>query len=190
MADLPEAFKNCLKVTMNDLEFDVVARNTVLLMFAIASIDSCSTTSTYDSVAEDLIHIWYSAFIPKTLLASFHSKVKPLLKDGWDSAVERDDGTVAKTWKFHRGSTLVLTLSPKDWLRLDSFLEVPDGLDFDAANRLRASIVLAPERADYRDRWDFKEANPHMRISKKRFREDGLLLPFGNPRNDYKIPNP
>ncbi|KAI1270313.1 hypothetical protein F5Y18DRAFT_367881 [Xylariaceae sp. FL1019] len=29
-----------------------------------------------------------------------------------------------------------------------------------------------------------------MRLSKQRFRQDGLLLPFGHPRSGFKVPNP
>lgn len=50
-------------------------------------------------------------------------------------------------------------------------------------------MTLAPGRADYRDRWYFKDASPFMRVAKQRFREDGLLLPFGHPRIGFDIPN-
>jgi hypothetical protein len=37
----------------------------------------------------------------------------------------------------------------------------------DAARILKA-VTLAPERADYRDRWYFKDASQFMRIAKQR----------------------
>lgn len=43
----------------------------------------------------------------------------------------------------------------------------------ESAAQIRTAVTLAPERADYRDRWYFKEASPAMRIAKQRFREDG-----------------
>lgn len=58
------------------------------------------------------------------------------------------------------------------------------------AVQIRTAVTLAPERADYRDRWYYKEASPSMRIAKERFREDGLLLPFGHPRAAFDVPNP
>jgi len=58
------------------------------------------------------------------------------------------------------------------------------------AKEIRKATTLAPERADYRDRWYFKETFPFTRVAKQRFQEDGLLLPFGHPRQGFDVPNP
>jgi len=73
---------------------------------------------------------------------------------------------------------------------MEAFLEVPTGLTQKSAQQLRAAVVMAPERADYRDRWYFKDASPSMRLAKQQFRDDGLLLPFGHPRVQFSVPNP
>jgi hypothetical protein len=73
---------------------------------------------------------------------------------------------------------------------LHKFLDVPEGLTREDAGKIRAATNLAPERADYRDRWYFKDETHFRCIAKQRFREDGLLLPFGHPRQGFNIPNP
>jgi hypothetical protein len=50
-------------------------------------------------------------------------------------------------------------------------------------------VVVSPERADYRDRWYYKDAYLSMRLAKRKFRIDGLLLLFGHPRTDFNVSN-
>jgi hypothetical protein len=73
---------------------------------------------------------------------------------------------------------------------LPEFLEVPEGMTIEDATQIRSAVTLDSERADYRDRWFFKDASPFMRIAKQRFQEDGLLLPFEHPRIAFNKPNP
>ncbi|OAF63257.1 hypothetical protein VC83_00215 [Pseudogymnoascus destructans] len=76
-------------------------------------------------------------------------------------------------------------------IRLRGFCDVTDGMTPENATQIRTAVTtLAPERVDYRDRWYYKEASTSMRISKQRFREDGLLRPFGHPRGGFNVPNP
>ncbi|OBT41478.1 hypothetical protein VE00_07576 [Pseudogymnoascus sp. WSF 3629] len=146
IANIPEGITQQFTVTMNDREFDVVARNAILLLLALTSQDS-EETDTPPDIAEALIH-------------------------------------------FSTGQTLRLVLKKKDWLRFQEFCDIPDGLTPENAAKIRRAVTLAPERADYRARWYYKDASPSMRIAKQRFREDGLLLPFGHPRGDFDVPNP
>ena len=50
-------------ITMNDLEFTVVARNAILLLLALTIQDSTTVEASTSplSNAEVLIHVWYSA---------------------------------------------------------------------------------------------------------------------------------
>jgi hypothetical protein len=50
---------------MNDREFDVVARNAIMLLLAFTSQDSTDgeETTTPADIAEAMIHVWYSASI-------------------------------------------------------------------------------------------------------------------------------
>jgi hypothetical protein len=189
---LPEPFHHKVEVTVNDWDFDVVARNAIILLLAFAFLDDASSNpASYAIAAESLIHVWYSAFIPQNLLFSLQTKVRNLLRDDSTHTAEvMHDGKVEKTWTFHRDKVLDITLPADQWLRMEAFLEVPTGLTRKFAQQLRAAVVMAPERADYRDRWYFKDACPSMRLAKQQFREDGLLLPFGHPRVEFSVPNP
>jgi hypothetical protein len=187
---LPNEFKGRVHITINDREFEVVARNVILLLFAFVSLEDTSPSSVPDTAAS-LLHIWYSAFLMTNLLSSLKAKVQPLIGAICAQlATKPPDTLLGKTWTFLEGSTLRLVLRQKEWLRLHQFLDVPKGLTLEKARNLRAATVLAPERLDYRERWYYKDATPSMRLAKQRFREDGLLLPFGHPRTGFDVPNP
>ncbi|PFH56608.1 hypothetical protein XA68_16257 [Ophiocordyceps unilateralis] len=189
LSDVPETIHQQLHVVVNDGDFDVVARNVILLLLAFDGFrDEASSVA---SIIEAIIHVWYSAFIPQTVFSRLQQRVKPLIDDVCSRlASENPDLVIRKSWEASNGASLNLVLRQEDWFRLRQFVNLPDGLTKEEASRIRAAVTLAPERADYRDRWNYKEATPFMRIAKQRFREDGLLLPFGHPRLGFDIPNP
>ncbi|KAF2792338.1 hypothetical protein K505DRAFT_307801 [Melanomma pulvis-pyrius CBS 109.77] len=189
LANLPNLYRNAVLITLNDREFEVVARNAILLLFVLTSLEDPQRSIT--GIAESVIHIWYSALLPANLLSSLQSEVKPLIAAVCAKIAKRaPDAVLGKTWTFASGSTLRLSLRQQEWLRLERFSDVPTGFGVEEAKKVRAAIVLAPERMDYRERWYYKDTNPFMRLSKQRFREDGLLLPFGHPRMGFDVPNP
>ncbi|KFY46659.1 hypothetical protein V495_02325 [Pseudogymnoascus sp. VKM F-4514 (FW-929)] len=196
IANLPDTMTQQLRVSMNDREFDVVARNVILLLLALTAqdftdIDEAKETDSASDIAEALIHVWYSALIPSRVLSLLEDKVKPLITYVCDRTTGRPPSSVlAKTWTFSGGQSLRLVLKKKDWSQLQRFFDVPDVMTAGDAVQIRTAVTLAPERADYRDRWYYKDASPSMRIAKQRFREDGLLLPFGHPRVAFDVPNP
>jgi hypothetical protein len=192
LRSLPESFSQKTRMTVNDWEFDVVARNAIILLLVFASLDNISTDpASYSSAVEALIHVWYSAFIPQSLLSSLQNKVGNLLRDRRTHTTQvSQDGEVKKTWSFSQDRTLSMTLRADQWPQIERFLEVPTALTRDSAQKIRADVVLSPERADYRDRWYYKDAYPSMRLAKRKFRTDGLLLPFGHSRTDFNVPNP
>ncbi|KAM3550499.1 hypothetical protein ARSEF4850_008310 [Beauveria asiatica] len=187
---LQTSVKRHVTIDINDLEFSVVARNAILLLLALktqASSVGCSESPAPD-IADAMIHIWYSAFLPSRILLLLQEVVKPLLDDVCSQigarAPEKKQG---KTWKFSDHCTFRLVLKKSDWIRLRKFLDGPECPD---ATEVRRAVTLAQSRADYRDRWYFKESTPLMRVAKRRFQEDGLLLPFGHPRTEFNTPNP
>jgi hypothetical protein len=190
--NLPEPFSKQVDVTVNDWEFDVVAHNIIILLLVFTSLDDTSLGPTpYFSIAEALIHVWYSAFVPPDLLSSLQNKVGNMLRNNCTHTTEvTQEGALRKTWLFSRERVLSVTLGAEQWPQLEAFLHVPAGLTKQSAQKTRAAVVMSPERADYRDRWYFKDAYPSMRLAKQQFRNDGLLLPFGHPRNEFIVPNP
>jgi hypothetical protein len=163
----------------------------MLLLVFTSLQDTSSGQTSYPSVAEALIHVWYSAFIPCSLLSMLKDKVGSLLRNTCTHTTQvMSDGLVRKTWTFSRDRILSITLRADQWPQIEAFLEVPAGLTEQAAKKIRAAVVMSPERADYRDRWYLKDAYPSMRLAKQKFRDDGLLLPFGHPRIAFDVPNP
>ena len=192
MRGIPESFDGDVEMTVNDWELDVVARNAVMLLFIFASVNDTSfDKASYGSVAEALIHIWYSAFISSSLIASLKHRVGSLLHDSRTHTTETAHaGMIRKIWTFPRSKVLAITLPKDKWPLIVEYLEVPAGLTEQSAKEIRTAVVMSQERADYRDRWFFKDATPSMRLAKQKFRSDGLLLPFSHSRIDFNVPNP
>jgi hypothetical protein len=192
LRSLPESFRRHIDVTVNDWEFDVVARNMITIFLVFASLDGLSSDpASYGSAAEALIHVWYSAFITQTLHSSLQNKVGALLRNSCTHTTEvLHDNMVRKTWSFSRDKILSITLRADQWPHIERFLDVPTGLTRESAQKIRAAVVMSSERADYRDRWNYKDAYPSMRLAKRKFRSDGLLLPFSHPGTEFNVPNP
>tara|TARA_R110002003_G_scaffold2474_1_gene24379 strand:+ start:5833 stop:6426 length:594 start_codon:yes stop_codon:yes gene_type:complete len=187
LCSLPESFRQQVDVTVNDWEIDAVARNAIILLLVFASLSDISTDpASYGTVAEALIHVWYSAFITQSLLTSLQDKVGALLRDRCTHTTQvTQDGKIKKTWFSSQDRALSITLRADQWPQIEKFLDVPTALTRESAQEIRAAVVISPERADYRDIWYYKDAYPSMRLAKRKFRIDGLLLPFGHPRTDF-----
>jgi hypothetical protein len=193
IASLPTGLTQQIDITLNDREFDVVARNAILLLLALTAQDTTNNKSSTASTAttDALIHIWYSALIPTTVLSQLQDSVKPLIVEVCNQIADKPSNSVfSKTWEFPTGQSLRLVLMKSEWLLLQGFLDLPNNITSEDAALIRTAVTLAPERADYRDRWYFKDASPFMRIANQRFQKDGLLLPFGHPRVSFNNPNP
>jgi hypothetical protein len=53
-----------------------------------------------------------------------------------------------------------LNLRKDEWLQLEHCLDASKELGFEEAKKIRAAIVLGPERLNYRERWYNKDATP------------------------------
>jgi hypothetical protein len=190
---LPDVCMSKVDMTINDLDFEVMARNTMLLLYVLSSLDETHSTDETDvgSIAEALIHLWYSAFLTVELNSNFRLRVLPFFTEVCEKTKnEKMHATIEKTWKFTIGCTVRLVLRREQWIRLSQYFKIPESISQEAAHSIRTATVLAPERVDYRDRWHYKDLSPPVRVAKQRFREDGLLIPFGYSRGGFVIPNP
>jgi hypothetical protein len=167
---------------MNDRDFDIVARNAVILLVAMVVED-------IDKAVDCMIHIWYSALIRSTDLDLLQSSIRPLIKTVCTKIANRAPGAlIRKTWTF--GSrTVRLVLRQEAWMTLLSYFEVPSGLDLQRAQEVRTAVTMAHERRDYRERRMLAQLAAH-RVCANKFREDGILLPFGHTRELFDTPNP
>ena len=180
IANLPKRYRGALNLVVNDRDFDVVARNTILLIILL-TIDEPRTAAEY------AVHIFYSAFITRPCHDALRLKIKPLIQEVCDKIAGRSPDTLfRKTWTFGE-CHFRLTLTKDKWLGLLSFFDVPEGLTKTVAQEVRERITCATERVDYVDRHLVCQAAEH-RICIAKFRSDGLLLPFGNPRAEFEIP--
>ncbi|PQE06221.1 MYND finger family protein [Rutstroemia sp. NJR-2017a BBW] len=181
LVSLPDTYNGRCEVVINDRDFDIVARNIVLLLTAIV----------FDprEAADMMLHVWYSAFITESIMGNLQNRVLPLFEDVCSKIQSRpEDSLQSKTWSFGT-QTLSLVLPKKSWDRLPSYLKVPEGLSKTKAQDLMMETTLAPSRRDYIERAFFTRP-PAWRVCAQKFRKDGILLPFGQSRKEFTVPNP
>ncbi|KAF5664362.1 hypothetical protein FHETE_7119 [Fusarium heterosporum] len=182
MTRLPASYTQPITVFINDRDLDIVARNTVMLLVAL-------TAEAHEDTVDCMIHIWYSAFIRESDLQVLNKRVRPLVEAICLRIKDKPSNSVlGKTWTFGQRS-LRLVLEKGSWDRLLTFLEVPSGLTPEKANRIRTAVTLADSRVDYRDRSFLFLPSSH-RVARYRFRQSGILLPFGASHQDFQHPNP
>ena len=181
MVGIPSTYSGACEVVINDRDFDIVARNIILLLMALHLGP--------DEATPIMLHIWYSALVPIKMVSSLQSNIAPLIRDVCAKIREkRADSLQGKTWKYGTQSLRVV-LQKSQWESLLSYFEVPDGLSTTQAQNIRTSTTLAPERRDYVDRALYLQS-PSWRVSMMKFRNDGILLPFGASRKEFDTPNP
>lgn len=182
IAQLPKSYNQAVEVTINDRDLDVVARNVILLLIAF-------TVDDIEEATDCIIHVWYSALIRQLDLDTLQQKVRPIIEDVCRKTKGKPaTALLGKTWTSNQ-CPFRLVLQKSAWDALLNFLDHPKGLTAERANGIRRTVTLAEDRKDYRDRHLLFQAQLH-RVALNRFREDGLLLPFGAPRNDFQHPNP
>jgi hypothetical protein len=167
---------------MNDRDFDVVARNAILLLIALVCDDINKAT-------DCMIHVWYSALLTEGHTNFLRQSVRTLVEDVCAKIATRQPSVIqAKTWCFS-GASLRLELTKDRWAELLQYFDAPAGLTTNRADQIRTAVTLAYERRDHRDRALF--ALPYgRRTGMAKFREDGLLLPFGASRAPFTVSNP
>ncbi|KAH6605282.1 hypothetical protein Trco_006989, partial [Trichoderma cornu-damae] len=182
IARLPSSYKRSIKIAMNDRDLDIVARNAILLLIALV-------VENVDEAVDHMIHIWYSAFVRKSDAHLLERQIRPLVHDVCEKIKDKPPTSLLeKTWTF-KGRSLRVALCKSSWDKFLSHLDVPVGLTTEQAHRVRTASTLAESRRDYLERRLYAHSPAH-RVAFHQFRVDGLLLPFGSPRDDFREPNP
>jgi hypothetical protein len=151
-----------------------VARNLLIILIAL---------NFPAEIASDMIlHVWYSAFLTESIVYSLKDTILPIIQSGLASR------TSGATWTYNN-TKLSAELDREAWDLLLAYCQGTRRISFEDATSLRKSVALAPSRQDYRDRATFA-LPPSWRVAKAKFRADGILLPFGAPCGDFKVPNP
>ncbi|PHH78624.1 hypothetical protein CDD83_3951 [Cordyceps sp. RAO-2017] len=182
VAKLPGEYGRCVRVTVNDWDLDVVARNVLLLLVALGP-------DAAEAKVDCMIHVWYSALVRDADLALLRGRVRPLLEGVCARIRDKPPKRlVGKTWTLGR-VRVRLVLERQAWDGLLAYLDVPAGLTAAGAREARASVLAAADRADLRHRKLMLLSSSH-RIAAQRYLDDGLLLPFAAPRAAFRQPNP
>lgn len=167
---------------MNDRDRHIVARNAIILLLMV-TIDNTKVLS------ECVLHVWYSAFIRQDHLDLMNRHVLPLIQDVCEKIEDESKGSLhSEKWQFGR-CTLCFELDKEAWQTLLSCLTVRSDITLEDARQIRRAVVNRPEHADFRDYIAIRQLPAH-RLSRRRFDDDGILLPFGNSRELFVIPNP
>lgn len=166
---------------LNDRDLDIVARNLVLIIVVFVSKD-------ISQAIDCMIHVWYSALITEEHETLLSKTIRPMIDEvNQKIQAKGSDSLHAKTWRFGT-STLRLVLSKEEWAALPTYLSSRPGLSRERAHEIRTAVTMAVEREDYVHR-SWIAARPEFRVCLQKFREDGMLLPFGHSREAYDRPN-
>ena len=178
---LPTTYEGKLETIVNDRDIDVVSRNTILLLTALHFEP--------ENAGVMMLHLWYCALIPAEIPRQLRESILPLIRDVCQKIQGRSSSSLlSKKWTFGARS-LRLNLTKDDWNKLLSYFEVPEGLSAAEAQNIRRNTTMAPGRKDFVDQSLYK-LPATWRASTMKFYEDGLLLPFGAPRQPFDTPNP
>ncbi|KAL7789378.1 hypothetical protein V8C37DRAFT_417967 [Trichoderma ceciliae] len=182
IAQLPSGYNHSVDITINDRDLGIVARNAIKLLVALV-------VDNIDEAVDCIIHVWYSALIRKSDLGILQQRILPLVEGICEKIKDKEAGSLwGKTWTFGQRS-LRLVLQKSSWDGLLSYMKIPEGLTAERASHTRLAVTLDESRKDYLDRHLLFQS-PSRRIAKIRFRQDGLLLPFGSRRHEFQEPNP
>lgn len=139
--------------------------------------------------AEYMLHVWYSAFVTEACYDFLQKRLKPLIEDVCNKIVgEPMTRLFGKTWDFG-SSSLRLVLTREAWIKLPSYFDVPQAMTKERAHAIRQTVMHAPSRVDSLD-GAILLRSPTMGLGTVKHREDGILVPFGQSRKAFTIPNP
>lgn len=158
-------------------------RNVLLtLLFLDGQLETSQASR--DSLAEWIIHLWYSASIPGALQLRLQRRILPLIKHMRKETRNR----VPAVMMFNR-HTLRLDLTSNIWDQVERCCGQPV-TSREEAYALRREYTNGPGEIDYHQQLLFKVPSPHVRVARQKFHEDGILLPFGDRGLDVWVPNP
>lgn len=182
LVSLSGDYNSTIDLVINDRDMDIAARNTILMLIALVVEED-------ETAIECMIHLCYSPLIRPSDFSILAAKIRPLIEDVVRKVADKPEHQwLGKTWNF-RAATFRVELSKRSWNRLLAYFDVPAGLTAERANEIREDVMLSSERVDLRELYTLLKMPAH-RVSLEKFRQDGLLLPFGASRADFTLPNP
>lgn len=137
--------------------------------------------------AEIILHVWYSARLTHGMLAAIDKYMKEPIAE-LVAKIKGKAGNVLYSKKWAYGAAEVtVRLYKEHWTTLLQILETKH--DVVVTEKERLKVVLAPTRVDYRDR-ELYLIPGSGRMCSTRFRETGVLAPFGACLDQFDRSNP
>jgi hypothetical protein len=123
------------------------------------------------------------------MIVALENKILPLIQNVCDKIEDKpDDSLQAKTFSVN-DRKLRIVLKKADWWELAKLCKPLQGFTAQMAQAARRTIMLAPERVDYRDR-DLLKLPKAVRQGETHFHNTGILLPYGCSTTAFTVPNP
>ena len=176
---LPATYEGICSIVVNDKNHNVVARNIVMILLA-AQLPPADA-------AELILHVWYSSRLTQAMIATIDTLARlPIAEVVLKIKHRADDVIQSKTWTFGTAE-ITVRMYKAQWLTLLDILETKH--DITKTEQSRLDTVLAPSRVDYRD-WHYLAMTGPRRMCEIRFKETGVLAPFGSCLTNFDSPNP
>lgn len=176
---MPGTYSGDCSIVINDKNFAIAARNAMLLLTALHFEPAVASPI--------MLHLWYSAMLPKEMITALQEVVLPCISDVCEKIKNKPEHSFqAKTFRFGQ-SSVRLTFKKYEWFALGRMFLVPEGLTESQAQTIRHEVILA--RKDHIDR-ALLHMPPGRRAGMMKFREGGVLLPFGASCTAFSVPNP
>ena len=169
---LPDNYKGECRILLNDLNSVVSGRNAAILFILLSD-----SGLEVEETAELCVHLQYSAALTREQAAHVFQRIANLFSGG-----NRD--TCNKAVSLRGGGTLYLSFDDASAIANMASSRYP----LSKAIQSMHSIMLAPSRRDFVDRYLFTLRGPH-RVAEMRLRKTGILLPFGSPTSRFTEPN-
>ncbi|KAH6906714.1 hypothetical protein BKA70DRAFT_1286691 [Coprinopsis sp. MPI-PUGE-AT-0042] len=176
--NLPDDYSGNLAFVINDKSAQVSARNLVLLLILGTISDSV--------LAADLaLHFWYSILLPPEYGHRLTHTIGAFKIEG-----KKSEGCISTPLGAKSSVHLLSNATWEDGLAgaLADYIG-PFDFDGEAVQREHHRIRNNPQRQDHRDRM-YANLYPSHRVALGRFRERGIVLPFGAIDAHFASPNP
>lgn len=136
------------------------------------------------NIVDCMIHLWYSAFLTPEHRATIDRCVRPVVEEVvGEIKNKQDDLPVEKTVQKGKVSLRII-LQKTDWIRMLDMLD--RNLDPDHARISRNNLLC--HRKDFLHR-DLLMKRGYQRTTCCRFRDTGILKPFGADVSDFTATN-
>ncbi|KAI0121916.1 hypothetical protein F4814DRAFT_406953 [Daldinia grandis] len=194
---IPEDYPNKIRIIISNKDFNVAVRAYIILTYLLCHDDVLLAT-------ENVIHLWYSAFIPNSLddwirgplheyiltetnrLRSENGFAPNIMERFFSDTINKLCSTTMTRELADLPGSINLHLAYTDWPYLARYLE--RDLSWEEARSARNAVVDCESRIDARDRYLSRQP-PAERPCHVNFRERGILLPMGRPSHDIVRPN-